>query len=143
MTWIGMKLWWHGLIANAKVNRGVYRQVGCPNTNLQYLTFSLAVFFAANRLHFIPFPLYLFLILMFHIRAQMFHFLRIILMWCSIFTLNTIMRMLSFIILVNSQLLAYGIAIFTNIDFCAMVEVSSSNAYQCICKIHTIYYAMF
>ena len=29
---------------------------------------------------------------------------------------------------------------FNNIDFCAMVGVSSSNAYQCICTIHTIYY---
>jgi len=35
-------------------------------------------------------------------------------------------------VLVNSQLLV-----------CAMVEVSSSNAYPFICKIHTICYTMF
>ncbi len=43
-------------------------------------------------------------------------------------------------ILVKDHLLAPQIDKFNDIDFCAIVAVSYSNAYQYICNIHTIYY---
>jgi hypothetical protein len=88
--------------------------------------------FASAPVNSISFFFLIIIIAVFNVRAQMFTITVLVFERCSIFTLNTIMERLSFMVLVNSQLLV-----------CAMVKVSSSNACQCMCDIHTIYYTMF
>jgi hypothetical protein len=73
--------------------------------------FSLAVSFAAKLLYFISSPLYL-ILLLFHIRAKMFHFLRMFLTGCSVFhTPNTFQKQALTFALMHSRYFKYNVVL--------------------------------